>query len=222
MVDRYDMVFVPSDSDAAALGPDAMVVPNGVDTARFRATPIGADPVLVFTGTLSWAPNIDGLRWFCAEVLPRVRTVVSDVRFNIVGREPLPEVRALARLPGVHVHADVLEVAPWLGSARAAVVPLRIGSGTRLKALEAMAAGRPVVGTAVGLEGLAVDPGVHALVADDPTAFAEAVVRLLTDDALAARVAASAGEHVRAHYAWDVIGPRFVETLLGVGQRQVR
>src|SRR5438067_10755324 len=153
MVDRYDMVFVPSDSDAAALGPDAMVVPNGVDTARFRATPIGAEPVLVFTGTLSWAPNIDGLRWFCAEVLPRVRTVVSDVRFNIVGREPLPEVRALARLPGVHVHADVLEVAPWLGSARAAVVPLRIGSGTRLKALEAMAAGRPVVGTAVGLEG---------------------------------------------------------------------
>ena len=108
---------------------------------------------VVFTGTLSWYPNIEGLEWFCTEVFPSVRAALPDARIHIVGREPLPAVHGLAEAPGVCLHADVPSVVPFLERARLAVVPVRIGSGTRLKALEAMASGRPVVGTAIGLAG---------------------------------------------------------------------
>jgi glycosyltransferase involved in cell wall biosynthesis len=220
MADAYDVVFVPSPTDAAALGRDAVVIPNGVDTERFRPTPLPAAPVLVFTGTLSWGPNVDALTWFCRDVFPLIRADVPDARLDIVGREPLPEVSALTRLEGVSVHPDVPSVVPWLESARVALVPVRIGSGTRLKALEAMAAGRPVVGTTVGLEGLDVEDGVHVLVADEPESLAAAVTRLLTDDELAVRVAHAGADHARSGFSWDVIGRRFVDALLEMLERQ--
>jgi len=222
MTDAYDVVFVPSESDAAAIGGKAVVVANGVDTASFRPTPLAHAPVLVFTGTLSWWPNIDGLEWFCGEVLPLVRAAVPEARLDIVGRQPLPDVQRLDRLQGVAVHADVPSVVPWLERARAAIVPLRIGSGTRLKALEAMAAGRPVAGTTLGLEGLEAVDGVHALIADEPSSLAAALVRLLTDDDLAARLARTGAEHARSRFSWDIIGRRFVDALLRPHQRQVR
>src|SRR5205823_15052400 len=99
---------------------------------------------------------IDGAVWFCTGVLPQVRSAVPTASVALVGRSPAPEVEALGALDGVEVHADVPSVVPYLRAARVAIVPLRIGTGTRLKAREAMAAGRPVVGTTVGLEGLAV------------------------------------------------------------------
>jgi polysaccharide biosynthesis protein PslH len=220
MIDAYDVVFVPSDADAAALVGRAVVVPNGVDADRFHPTPLPNTRTVVFTGTLSWGPNIEGLTWFCGEVLPLVREAVPDVHLDVIGRSPLPEVEALTQLPGVAVHADVPSVVPWLEAARVAVVPLRIGSGTRLKALEAMAAGRPVVGTSVGLEGLGVEHGVHALVADEPASLAAALVLLLTDDEVARRVAAAGAEQARRRFSWDVVGRRFVDTLLHLVQMQ--
>jgi glycosyltransferase involved in cell wall biosynthesis len=222
MVHAYDLVLVPSDADAAAVGGDVAVVPNGVDTERFRPTPIGDAPVLVFTGTLSWQPNVDGITWFCREVFPLVRARVPDVRLDVVGREPLRSVRELASLPGVEVHADVPSIGPWLGSARVSVVPIRIGSGTRLKALEAMASGRPVVGTTIGLDGLGIEPGVDALVADDALSFAGRVVDLLVDDDLAATVAHAGAAHARTRFSWDTIGRDSVETMLNLLQRQAR
>jgi len=222
MVDAYDLVLVPSDADAAAVGGDVAVVPNGVDTERFRPTALPNTPTLVFTGTLDWQPNIDGITWFCREVLPRVRARVPDVRLDVVGRHPLPEVSKLSDVPGVGVHADVPSVVPWLGAARVSVVPLRIGSGTRLKALEAMAAGRAVVGTTIGLDGLAIQPGVHALLVDDAPSFAASVVDLLVDDDLAARLARAGGEHARSRFSWDAIGRQFVDTMLSLLQRQAR
>jgi glycosyltransferase involved in cell wall biosynthesis len=222
MVGAYDRVVVPSKRDVAALGGRAVLIPNGVDTARFRPSTLPASRTVVFTGTLSWWPNVEGLTWFCDAVLPLVRASVSDARFDIVGREPLPEVRALGERPGVAVHGDVASVVPWLEQARLAVVPLHIGSGTRLKALEAMASSRPVAGTSVGLEGLEIEGGVQALVADDPAALAAAVVQLLTDDAFANRIAAAGADHARERFAWDAIGRRFVDTLLDLTQRQAR
>src|SRR5207248_11277752 len=108
--------------DAAALGPGVAVVPNGVDTRQFAATPLPDAHHLVFTGSLYCLPNIDGAQWFCREVLPRVRDAVTDVSVDIVGRDPTPEVRDLDRLPGVAVHADVPSVTPYLEQARVAVV----------------------------------------------------------------------------------------------------
>jgi glycosyltransferase involved in cell wall biosynthesis len=209
----YDLVVVTSADDAAALPVPALVVPNGVDLERFRPAPLPAEPRLVFTGMLQWRPNVEGLAWFAAEVLPLVRRTVPEATLSVVGRMPVPEVERLGRLPGVALHADVPSTVPFLHEARVAIVPVRIGSGTRIKALEAMAAGRPVVGTTVGLAGLGVVPGRHALVADDPSAFAEAVVALLADDGLATRLAA-AGRELAERFSWGAIGERFVDRLL--------
>ena len=214
----YDVVFTVSDEDAAHLPGPSVVVPNGVDSRRFRPTPLPDGPRLVLTGMLSYLPNVDGARWFCDEVLPLVAAEVPDVCLDLVGRQPVAEVRALGSRPGVQLAADVPDVLPWLQSARVAVVPLRIGSGTRLKALEAMAGGRPVVGTTIGLAGLGIEPGVHAEVADDPAAMAAAIVSLLRDDGRAARLARAARALVDSHFSWDHVSAIYVDALLGVDQ----
>jgi glycosyltransferase involved in cell wall biosynthesis len=212
----YDLTFVVSPDDARDLGRDAVVVPNGVDVARFTPSPLPPEPRLVFTGTLSYLPNVEGLEWFCAEVLPRVRAAVPEVSLEIAGRDPVERVRALAARPGsgVTLAADVPDVVPHLRAARVAVAPLHVGSGTRLKVLEAMAAGRPVVGTTIGLAGLGLVDGAHAVVADDPTAMAEAIVGLLGDDGRAAQLAADGRALVLRSFAWDAIASNFVDVLL--------
>lgn len=209
----YDLVVTVSAEDAAALPRGATVVPNGVDTARFHPGPVPAAPRVVFTGALHTLPNRDGIHWFCGEVWPNVRARVPDARLDIVGARPSEDVLALGRIEGVRVHADVPDVAPFLELARVAVVPLRIGSGSRLKALEAMAAGRPVVGTTIGLGGLDVRSGHDALVADDPTAFASAVERCLTECDLAAQLAGRARALVEERYSWTRIGAEYAALL---------
>jgi glycosyltransferase involved in cell wall biosynthesis len=191
------------------------VVPNGVDLEAFMPTPLPSTPSLVFTGTLDYRPNVDGILWFCREVLPSAARRVPGLTLTIAGRRPVPAVRELARQPRVSVIADVADIRPVLQRARLAVVPIRLGTGTRLKVLEAMAAGRPVVGTAVGLEGLGVEAGRHALVADDPAGLADAIVSLCADTELAARLAAGGRQLVEARYGWDDIGRRLTAVLLG-------
>jgi len=211
----FDLVVVPSDEDAALLPGDAAVVPNGVDVGAFVPGALPPSPSLVFTGTLGYLPNVDGLTWFCAEVLPIVRASCPSVTLDIVGSRAGPAVRALASSPGVRLHEDVTAVQPYLAAGRVAVVPLRIGTGTRLKALEAMAAGRPVAGTGVGLEGLGLVPGRHALVADAPAELARHIVALLGDDALADRLAAAGRALVEDRFDWRVIGGAYADLLVG-------
>jgi glycosyltransferase involved in cell wall biosynthesis len=117
------------------------------------------------------------------------------------------------------VHPNVREIAPYVEAARLAIVPLRIGTGTRLKALEGMSAGRPIVGTTIGLEGLGLDAGTHALIADDAASFADAVIRVLTNDELASRLASAGRSFVDQRYSWPEIGSLYVEKLLGKSHR---
>lgn len=145
-------------------------------------------------------------------MLPRIREHVPDASVALVGRQPTDEVRRLDDGAGVRLHADVPSVLPYLAAAKVAVVPLRVGSGTRLKALEALAAGRPVVGTTIGLAGLDLDEHT-AVAADDPAAFAAGVVRVLQDDALAAAMASAGRAHVEAHFGWDRIGADYAAYL---------
>ncbi|MEA2647235.1 MAG: polysaccharide biosynthesis protein PslH [Chloroflexota bacterium] len=210
----YDLCCVPSDEDAAELGPGAVVVPNGVDVQAWKPTPIPAEPRVILTGTLNTAANLDGAQWLAHEVMPLVRRLVPDVTLDIVGRNPVPDFEALGREPGITLHVDVPDVAVHLKGARVATVPLRIGSGTRIKALEAMASGRPVVGTTIGLEGLHLNAGVEARVADDADGFADGIVRLLKDDEAATAMAEAARRHVEAEFDWDVIAGRFADRVL--------
>lgn len=183
-----DRVIVVSDTDRQALlgmcpsaGID--VVPNGVDTEYFRPAAAGPGNRVLFSGALFWYPNIDAVIWFCESVWPLIRRRVVDVHFDVVGSEPPRIVRELDELPGVSVVADVPDVRSYLARSKVCVVPLRIGSGTRLKIMEAMASGRPVVSTSVGIEGLALKVGEEIVVADHAVSFADACVELLRDNA---------------------------------------
>jgi glycosyltransferase involved in cell wall biosynthesis len=213
----FDKVVTVSEDDAAALGgPGARfaVVPNGVDVDRYRVTELPAGPRLVFTGALYTLPNRDGILWFCHEVFPLIKRERPDASLAVVGLRPWPDIRALGEMDGVSVIPDVDDTSAYLAEARVAVVPLRIGSGTRLKVLEAMSSGRPVVGTSIGVEGLGAVDGKHVSVADDPVAFAAAVLRLVSDDSLAGALVAEGRRLVEERFAWPRIQEQFVEELL--------
>jgi len=193
----------------ADLGARAVyLAPNGVDCAAYAALPEArrsGDPVILFLGAMSWEPNVSAARFLATDVLPRVRLQIPGARLRIVGRDPGPEVRALARLDGVEVTGTVPDVIPHLAEAHVMAVPLDAGGGTRLKILEAFAAGLPVVSTPVGAEGLDVIHGRDIWLAPRPR-FAEAVVQILKDREHAATVATHARRLVSDRYDWSAIG----------------
>jgi glycosyltransferase involved in cell wall biosynthesis len=210
---HFDLVAVVSEDDGAALPGPAHVVPNGVDLGRFPFTDLPANHKLVLTATLGYLPNVDGAVWFARQVMPALLAAVPDAELTIVGRAATADVLALDRLPGVTVVGEVPSVVPYLEAARVAVVPLRVGSGTRLKALEAMAGGRPLAGTAIGLGGLGLRDGRDAVIADEAGALAAGIARLLTDDSTAAAMRTSARSLVEDRFTWERIGHRYVELL---------
>jgi glycosyltransferase involved in cell wall biosynthesis len=216
IVADYDLVIAMSDEDAAALDGGAVVIPNGVDVDRFPLTPLPSQPRLYFSASFNWDPNVDGIVWFCERVFPLVRQQVPDAVLQLVGRHPNDRVRALLAQPGVVGNFDVPSVVPYLEAARVAIVPLRVGSGTRLKALEAMSAGRPVAGTTAGLEGLGLSDGEQAAIADDPHGLAARIVRLCRDDAHARQVAAGARSLVDKTFSWDRIGTAYTRHILSL------
>lgn len=196
------ITFTASELDRKRLGGRPIVLRNVVpepEPGYVRAP--GPTPVLLFVGSLTYEPNIDGLEHFVAEVLPAVRAEVPDAVLRIVGQGRSARAEALAATPGVQLVGEVASVGPELAAANLAVVPVRFGGGTRIKILEALAHGVPVVSTTAGAEGLAVVDGEHLLLADAPTAFADACVRLLLDRPTADRLAARGTELLAAHRA---------------------
>ncbi len=184
------------------------VLPNGVDLDYFQPLPDPGRPVLIFWGHLRYPPNADGIIWFCQEIFPIVREILPDAELLVVGKEPTPDVASLTRVPGVKVVGYVPDLRPYLSQASVAVVPLRFGTGIRNKILEAFAVSRAVVSTSVGCEGLDVKPGVHLEVADEPRAFAAAVVDLLRSPARRAYLATNGRRIVEQAYNWNAVGRR--------------
>ena len=213
-------VVVCSDVDRRALGahPGVSVVPNGVELpAPGDRVADPAAPTFLFVGAMFYEPNVDGVRFFAREILPRIRKQSPRARFVVVGRDPQPNIAALHDGDTITVTGTVDDVAPYLRRASVAVVPIRFGSGTRIKILEAFAHGTPVVSTTLGAEGLEVANERELLLADDPDAFAAACVRLAGDEGLQASLAARGLDLVRRRYQWQDV-ERQVQALIAGGR----
>jgi len=217
---RFGHVVAVSQQDAEVFRRDFGLtevshVPTGVDTDYF--VPSGEverrRKELVFTGSMDWMPNEDAMKWFVADILPLIQERAPDVSLTIVGRNPTAGVRALADAhPAIQVTGSVPDVRPYIERSAIFIVPIRVGGGTRLKIYEAMAMERPVVSTAIGAEGLPLRHGTDAILADEPHAFADAVVSLLNDPARADEIGQAAATVVRAEYGWDGVAARFAES----------
>jgi len=147
----------------------------------------------------------DAAQWFVGQIYPRVRAQFPGAEFWIVGANPAPAVRQLATIEGVKVTGTVPDIRPYLGSARVFVAPFRFGGGTKLKVLEAMAMGLPVVATSVGCQGIPVNDGIHLLLRDSPEEFAAGVVALLKDSAQCEMLGANARQLIETKFSWEAI-----------------
>lgn len=206
---RADLTLTLSDVDRvrlAAQAPQARMsaIPIGVDTGFFTPDGHAERPErIVFTGSMDWYPNEDAARHFVDAILPLVQREAPGARFQVVGRDPSPAVRRLAARSGVEVTGTVPDVRPYLTEAAVCVVPLRIGSGIRLKIFEALAMGKAVVSTPVGAEGLPVVPGTHFLSATAPAEFAASVLALLRDPARRRALGAAGRRLVEERHSWQ-------------------
>jgi glycosyltransferase involved in cell wall biosynthesis len=219
-VQRFQHVIAVSDHDrklmSAWVEPSRItVVPTGVDLRNYRpAHSSGKSLNVAFVGAMDWEPNIDGVKYFCEEIWPHVLSEVPEARFRIIGRNPDPRVQKLAS-SSVEVTGRVPSVLEHLHEAAVVVVPLRIGGGTRLKIYEAMAAGRSVVSTSVGAEGLQVNNGKDIILTDLPQHFAGAVVNLLLNEDVRHQYEVAAAE-LASHFDWSAIGQSFARVLSDV------
>ena len=218
MCRRFDCVIAVSAEDRDQMkneyGAEAVYdVPTGVDTVFFR--PSGAAEAkkhsIVFTGSMDWLPNEDAIRYFMREIMPVIKHKVPDATLTVVGRNPPAALVDLSREDSsLVITGRVDDVRPYIESAAAYIVPLRIGGGTRLKIFEAMAMEKAVVSTTVGAEGLPLTHGVELLLADEPRAFADAVVKVLSDSEYAAELGQRAASVVRENHGWRQVTESFI------------
>jgi glycosyltransferase involved in cell wall biosynthesis len=215
---RFQHIIAVSQSDRDAmheLSPECLitVVPTGVDTEQYKVAPtvMGVPPLVVFTGSMDWEPNIDAMEYFCSDIWPVILTAFPDARFQIVGRNPNAKVRRLAS-SSVEVTGTVSSVIEYLRAATVVVVPLRIGGGTRLKIFEAMAMAKAMVSTSIGAEGLDVTDGRDLLIADNTQLFADSILRFLRDPKLRRSCEQSAAA-LAARYDWSQIARQFADVL---------
>lgn len=221
---RFDSVVAVSPRDAArfrdGFGVDGVqVIPTGVDADYFAYTPPGDEGIVAFTGSMDWLANIDAVDYFLERVWDRVVREVPRARFRVIGRNPPASLVEKVRARGVawELTGFVDDVRPHVRGCSAYVIPLRVGGGTRLKAFEAMAMGCPVVSTSIGVEGLPVEPGRHYLRADTAADLADALVRLLRDAELRARISREARRHVEEGFSFRRAARVFEEICLAAG-----
>ena len=191
-----------------------VVLPNGVDCAHHLPGLAEAQPhTLVYNGALTYSANYDAMQYLLAEIYPLIKYEVPDVALTITGSTKGVDMSGLRKDASVHFTGYVEDVRIPVAQSAVCIVPLRQGSGTRLKILEAMALGTPVVATCKGAEGLDIADGEHLLLGDTPAAFAGAVLRVLSDAALRERLRRNARALVEQQYDWDVIGAQSVALL---------
>jgi len=215
---RVDHTIAMSAPDEAALRDvhphaEITVIPNGVDLAtygRYNGPTIPHD--LVFTGKMDFRPNIDAVLWFGQRVLPIIQQKRPGATFAVVGQRPHPRLDVLRANPNITITGFVDDVRPYIAGARVYVAPLRVGGGTRLKLMEAMAMRKAIVSTQVGAEGFPVADGQELLLADEPTTFAKKVLHLLNNPARRHQLGQAGYTFAAANYGWDSLVPRLEKT----------
>ncbi|MCD6194553.1 MAG: glycosyltransferase [Candidatus Aminicenantes bacterium] len=211
VIHKVDIILSVSKEDAdftqASLADSSIevwVAPNGVDTEKmYPAENQERRNKIIFCGSMDVMMNIEAVEWFTHNVFKKVREEVPDAEFWIVGRNPGPGVQKLSSVSGVYVTGSVPDVRPFYAEAKVAVAPLRLGGGTKLKVLEAMALGVPVVATPIGSQGIKAVPGKHLFVEESIENFAQKVVSLLQNEEIARKMAQEARRLVEEHYSWS-------------------
>jgi glycosyltransferase involved in cell wall biosynthesis len=226
---RADHVLAVSDADRSVFetylpAQKVDVIATGVNVEFFQ--PLDPASVnennLVFTGSMDWLPNEEGLFYFVKEILSLIRQSKPDVTLTIVGRRPSERLKAMAERDGqIQVTGRVEDIRPYVEKAAVYIVPLRVGSGTRLKIFEAMAMGQAIVSTTLGAEGLPVKDGENILLRDDSQSFANAVLRLLNERELRSRLGRAARKLVEESYSWAAVARDFEKILDKIISREV-
>jgi glycosyltransferase involved in cell wall biosynthesis len=229
---RFDSIIAVSDRDAAALAkryalPVVEAIDTGVDLDFFACNPLGPDPVsdggvVVFTATMSWPANVEGIHYLLDEVWPLLLRSRPNLKATIIGRNPPASLAEKIAERGLKVTLTGFmdDIRPHVAAADVYVIPLWVGSGTRIKAFEAMAMGRPVVSTSLGVEGLDVTDDKHFLRADNTPDFAAAILSLLDDRARRTRIAAEARELMEDKFSWRVVARQFEAICLRALERR--
>jgi glycosyltransferase involved in cell wall biosynthesis len=216
-----DRVVAVSDRDADRMArdfgtPHPEVVDNGVDTAYFRPMEIEREPAhILFLGSLDWRPNLDAVTVLLNEIFPNVQAAEPSAHLSVVGRNPpawlIQQIRERA---GVTLHANVADVRPYLARCGMLAVPLRIGGGSRLKILEALACETPVVSTRIGAEGLHLEPGQHLQVTDGPREVAGALIQCIRNPQWAQGQARLGRQRILERYDWDILSDKLEQVWL--------
>jgi glycosyltransferase involved in cell wall biosynthesis len=190
------------------------VVPNAVDVDYFKPSDTPPEPhTLIFSGTLHYRPNLDAVRYLIDDIWPRVRARYPEAKLTLTGRSDGVDTRALAQ-PGVELLGEVPDIRPHIGRAGVVVVPVRIGGGTRLKVVEGLAMGKPMVSTTLGCEGVAVRDGEHLLIADDTSTFASRIFEVFDNPALGDALGQAGRGLVETRYSWELAAEQ-LESLYG-------
>lgn len=216
---KADLLTVVSNEDYHHLrelvpGLQATVIPNCIDVEEYRRDSNGGDSGrdkefdLLFTGKMDYRPNIDAVLWFAHEVWPIIRQARPETTWAIVGQKPHNRIKHLSKFEGVKITGWVPEIPPYMNASKVYVMPFRVGSGTRFKLIEAMAAGKAVVSTSLGCEGFSLIDRQDLLIEDEPPEFAQAVVRLLEQPEERSRLGQAALRRA-ADYDWRVVIPKF-------------
>ena len=183
-----------------------IVIPNGIDFEYFtppkKKLP-NRQPSLVFTGVMDYFANIDGVKWFCKNILPKIKVQIPDIRFYIVGMKPTKAVRKLSKLEGVIVTGFIDDIRQYYWMADVCVIPLRIARGLQNKLLEAMATGNAVVATSNAKNGIVCRENLDLLIADDEEGFCQCVISILQDAEKKGKLGMNAEINIRKNYSWQ-------------------
>ncbi|MEO5925803.1 MAG: glycosyltransferase family 4 protein [Bryobacteraceae bacterium] len=203
---KFDTLLVTSEADRARIQhPDIRVFANAIPEVPLPQVP--ETDTVVFSGNLEYHPNVEAVRWFAQEIWPQVRARIPAAEWCLIGRNP-EAIASLITSPGIRVTGPVEDAVAALATGRVCVVPLLSGSGTRFKILEAWAAGRAVVSTTIGAEGLGAIDGEHLLIADTAQSFADAIARLWHDPELRTRLGKAGRQRYEQHFTWRTLEPR--------------